>query len=128
MSGEGTQPFINTLEVNPNNNASQAQFINLGTGPGQSDGVTVVGSLPLPAAAPGLGLDEDYYAFDLRIGDILDAGGVDGTLNAVFDLSIQNANRQEVLGSSISMSSVGVYPASSPLSLTVGLPTPIWRS
>ncbi|MCC7336922.1 MAG: tandem-95 repeat protein [Pirellulaceae bacterium] len=117
MSGEGTQPFINTLEVEPNNNASQAQFINLGTGPGQSDGVTVVGSLPLPSAAPGLGLDEDYYAFDLRIGDILDAR-VDGTLNAVFDLSIQNANRQEVLGSSISMSSVGVYPASSPLSLT----------
>ncbi len=116
MSGEGTQPYINALEVEPNNNASQAQFINLGTGPGQSDGVTIVGTLPLPSASPGLGLDEDYYAFDLRIGDIFDAR-VDGTLNALFDLSIQNASRQEVFGTSLSTSGLGLYPANSPLNV-----------
>lgn len=113
MSGEGTQPFINTLEVEPNNMPAQAQFINLGTGPGQSDGVTVVGTLPIPQGF-GFPSDEDYFAFDLRIGDILDAR-VDGTLNALFDLSIQNSSRQEIFGTALSTSGIGLYPGNSPL-------------
>ncbi len=120
LNGEGLQPFINVGEIEPNNNASQAQFINLGTGAAQSSGAAIVGRLATPVL-PGQSIDEDYFAFDLKAGDIFDAR-VNGPIGIVFDLSIQNSNRVEVFGTRASNSAIGVYPLSSPINVTATVP------
>ncbi len=116
LNGEGLQPFINTSEAEPNNVVAQANYINLGTSPDKSDGATIVGSLTQPTLPGGPFVpDADYFAFDLRAGDIFDAR-VNGPAARVFDLSIMDANRKELIGTNVSAQ--GVYPLSSPLNVS----------
>ena len=52
-----------------------AEFIPLGTGPGQEDTIDVFGSLPFivdPVSPVLVESDFDFFSFDLRAGDILD--------------------------------------------------------
>ncbi|MEM6687970.1 MAG: hypothetical protein AAF664_00995, partial [Planctomycetota bacterium] len=58
-----------------NNTRTQAQFVPLGTAPGQQDTIDITGNLPIRlAASPSINqTDIDFYSFDLRAGDILDA-------------------------------------------------------
>ena len=59
---------------NGNNTRNTAEFLPLGTGPGQQDTIDIVGSLPFGTTLTNTGFtnDLDYYAFDLRSGDIVD--------------------------------------------------------
>lgn len=113
MSGEGLQPAVNTMEVEPNNVYSQANFLNLGTLPSNSESVAVVGNLTAPTI-PGQPYvrDSDWFVFDLRAGDIFDAR-INGPLAATFDLSILDANRKEVIGTTRTVGDG--YPIDSPL-------------
>ncbi len=65
FSGEDNAPF-NTTEVEPNNIRATANFLPLGNGSGQNAVVNVSGQMANT-------FDEDFYAFDLKKGDILDA-------------------------------------------------------
>ena len=116
LAGEGSggsTGFVTVSEVEPNNIRGQAQVLPLGTTSGQNQRVTVVANLPVPR--PGVNGDEDYFAFDLRAGDILDAS-VTAVIGRVFDLSIVDANNREMIGNDGPVG--GGYPAVSPL--TVG--------
>lgn len=115
MSGEGQQPFINTMEVEPNNVYSQANFVNLGTLASQSDGVAITANLTAPTI-PGQPYvrDTDWFAFDLRAGDVFDAR-INGPLAATFDLSILDVNRREVAGNT--GPTLPAYPIDSPLNV-----------
>jgi hypothetical protein len=116
LNGEGLQPFINTLESEPNNQISQADYLNLGTSPDKSDGATVTGVLTSPTIPGGSFVpDVDYYAFDLRAGDIVDAR-LAAQPGRVFDLSIMDANRTEIIATR--GRTPNVYPLSSPLNVS----------
>ncbi|MGV3484062.1 MAG: Ig-like domain-containing protein [Planctomycetaceae bacterium] len=96
-----------------NDSISTAEFIPLGTGPGQQDTIDIVGSLP-PLQAPGglqgtLPEDQDYFAFDLRAGDILDLAGT-GSVGG-FDVFYSNGRRWFATDINQGI----LYPASSPL-------------
>jgi large repetitive protein len=65
LSGEGNAPF-NTTEAEPNNVRATANFLPLGNGSGQNAAVNVSGQMANK-------FDEDFYAFDLKKGDIFDA-------------------------------------------------------
>lgn len=74
-----------TVDIGTNNSRSTAEFVNLGTGPGQESTIDLSGSLPVnlnPTTVSGFSSDIDVYAFDLRAGDILDvsANGAAGTI------------------------------------------------
>ena len=115
LSGEGSggaTGFVTVNEVEPNNIRGRAQVLPLGTGSGQNQRVTVVGNLPVPVA--GVNGDEDYFAFDLRAGDILDAT-VTSTIGRLFDLSIVDANNREIIGNNGPV--FAGYPAISPLTI-----------
>ncbi len=111
LNGEGLQPFISAPETEPNSVVSQADYINLGTSADKSDGANISGALST--------LDVDYFVFDLRAGDVFDAR-INGPLGQVFDLSIMDANRQELIGTQTN--STGVYPAGSPLDVSAFSP------
>ena len=64
-AGESNAP-VNATEVEPNNIRATANFLPLGSLPSQSAVVNVAGQMQNI-------FDEDYYAFDLRKGDLLDA-------------------------------------------------------
>ncbi len=64
-AGENNTPF-NTNEVEPNNARATANFLPLGTGSNQTTVVNVAGQMQNI-------FDEDFYAFDLKKGDIFDA-------------------------------------------------------
>jgi len=122
LNGEGLQPFISMLESEPNNLISQANYINLGTSPDKSDGATVAGILTSPTTPGGTFIpDVDYYAFDLRAGDIVDAR-LNAQLGRVFDLSIMDANRREIIATQAR--TPNVYPIGSPLNVDHACPTP----
>lgn len=63
--GEPNAPF-NTNEVEPNNIRATANFLPLGNGSNQNSVVNVTGQMQNI-------FDEDFYAFDLKKGDIFDA-------------------------------------------------------
>lgn len=111
---EGDGGFFNAVETEPNNGVNSANYLPLGTASGKYSTVTVAGSLP-PNTLGLLSNDADYYSFDLRAGDILDAV-VDGapTLLDVWDISLQTPNAQELIGSQVLVPNI--YPDSSPLS------------
>lgn len=59
------------VEAGENDLISNADFINLGTGPGQQDTIDIIGSLPVRAFidnGSGFTSDIDTFAFDLRAG------------------------------------------------------------
>jgi large repetitive protein len=57
---------LNIVEIEPNSSRLSAQYVNLGTNAGKSDIVNIAGSVLTIG-------EEDYFSFDLRKGDILDA-------------------------------------------------------
>jgi hypothetical protein len=64
-AGENNTPF-NTTEIEPNGVRTTANFVPLGTTDDKTTVVNIAGQMQSI-------LDEDYYSFDLRKGDILDA-------------------------------------------------------
>lgn len=111
--GESNRPLV-VVETEPNNLTREAQFINVGTGPGQSSQATVNGQLTVSAnpLQPNVINDEDYFALDLRAGDVLQIINTSQTNNP--SLILLNSRLQEVMGS-LSNASLLVYPEGSPL-------------
>ncbi|MEM6469999.1 MAG: Ig-like domain-containing protein [Planctomycetota bacterium] len=93
-----------------NNTIQQAQFVNLGTGPGQDDTIDLVGDMSFSIDGQGnINADVDIYAVDLRAGDILDisitgAGASFGVLYSNGGLWFSTATNTGIL-----------YPEGSPL-------------
>ena len=69
---------LNIVEIEPNNTRLSAQFLNLGTDVGKNDIVNVAGSV----IAIG---EQDFFSFDLKKGDILDAR-LNAPLGAAFTI------------------------------------------
>ena len=68
---------VNDVEVGNqiglNDSRFSAQFIPLGTGPGEEDTIDIQGTMAITASPQGnLRTDVDVYSFNLRAGDILD--------------------------------------------------------
>ncbi|GIW99775.1 MAG: adhesin [Pirellulaceae bacterium] len=93
MVGEGTLGFTTVSEAEPNNVLSSAHAINLGTGPNQNNGVAIVGTLATSFAGVG---DEDYFAFDLKAGDIIDAVAV-ANITSQLDLAFYDSAGREII-------------------------------
>ena len=107
--GEGDAPF-NTTEIEPNNILTQAQLLPLGTLPSQSSVVNVGGQAFNNIANNTF--DEDFFAVDLRAGDIVDAAVTAGF--GGWDLSLLDASGNEVIGSRVNATSL-YFPPTSPL-------------
>ncbi|MCY2983939.1 MAG: Ig-like domain-containing protein [Planctomycetota bacterium] len=107
--GEGNAPF-STTELEPNNVPTQAQLLPLGTLPSQSSVVTVSGQAFSNVRTNTY--DEDYFAVDLRAGDIVDAAL--SSSRTGWDVSLFDSAGNEVMGSVANPSVLG-YPPSSPL-------------
>ncbi len=89
--GEGApNNSFSTTESEPNNNRFQANFLPLGTAPGKYDEVNVGGSLPTR-------FDEDFYAFDLRKGDILDVRITSSFGTLPFTILLENSRGTELI-------------------------------
>ena len=117
MTGEGAGTFATVTEQEPNNRLQDAQFLQLGTAPGKVEGINVLGTLPRNQFPGGL-QDEDYFAFDLRAGDVLDAQIIGGGFTR-FDISVMDASGVELTGNNQAVIQ-GIYGQKSPLS-SVGL-------
>ena len=65
---------------------TNADFVPLGTGPGQEDTIDIQGRLPTVPTAGFLRTDVDTFAFDLKAGDILDISlnGAAGSMNVLY--------------------------------------------
>ncbi|MGI9470071.1 MAG: Ig-like domain-containing protein [Rubripirellula sp.] len=102
----------NISQAGQNDFYNTADFINLGTGPGQLDTIDLIGSMRFTATStnpPEFITDLDTFAFDLRAGDILDVA----TYGAAGAYTILDANGQFWYGVD-GPQSFG-YPADSPL-------------
>lgn len=109
-AGEGGTPFT-TQEAEPNNVRSQAQVLPLGTLPGQNN-IVIVSGQTFNNVATNV-YDEDFFAIDLRAGDILDLALTSGLAGA-WDVSLFDSAGGEVMGSTGNASEL-YYPPSSPL-------------
>ena len=107
--GENGSPY-NTSEVEPNNVPRQAQLIPLGTLSSNFSVANLSGQLSSVIASNVV--DEDYYAVDLRAGDILEAS-LTGSRNSIFDVSLSDSSGSEIIGSTSNTSTS--FPLSSPL-------------
>ena len=107
--GENGSPF-NTSEVEPNNVPRQAQLIPLGTLSSNFSVANISGQLSSVALTNIV--DEDYFAVDLRAGDILEAS-LTGNRNNIFDVSLTDSAGAEIIGSTSNTSTS--FPLSSPL-------------
>ena len=108
---EGSKGTTSISEAEPNNRLGTAQFLPLGNGANQFNGVDVLGTLPRISG----NFDEDYYAFDLEAGDIVDA-----RLNAgqnTFDFALLNSSGVE-LAASQSVVRSPWFPVNSPATQT----------
>ncbi len=106
--GEGANPIV-TTEIEPNNLPRTAQPINVGTGATQSRVATVNGQLTV---LNNLIMDEDYYAVQLRAGDIFQAAVV--SIGAPPSVIVMDANQNELMGTNSPFSAQYV-PRNSPL-------------
>lgn len=102
-------------ETDINDNYLTADFVPLGTGPGQQDTIDVTGSMSFTAFPNDpfrFDVDLDTFAFDLRGGDILDisAFGAAGTI----DVSYANGTNWFATDTPQGI----LYPADSPLQTT----------
>lgn len=102
--GAGGAARVMATDIESNNTFRTAQLIGIGTLPGQSQGATIVGATTLA--------DFDYYAMDLRAGDIFDTSISSGV--ATWDLSLRDARDKEVAGTNTFVPA-GLYPSASPL-------------
>ncbi|RMF39161.1 MAG: hypothetical protein D6753_14465 [Planctomycetota bacterium] len=110
-AGEGTLGFNTVSESEPNDVLSKANFMNLGTGPNQNDGLAIVGTLTTSPSGVG---DEDYFAFDLKAGDIIDATAT-ANLITQLDLAFFDGTGKEIIANQQPVG--GGYPIpDSPLS------------
>lgn len=94
-----------------NDSVLSAQFIPLGTQPGNEDTIDVNGSMSLTIGSQGnISTDIDYYAFDLKAGDILDLAiqGAGGNLTVFYETG------RIWFGTDIN-TAIGAYPDGSPL-------------
>ena len=115
LQAEGESRPLVVTEVEPNNLArSNAQFINVGTLSSQSTSATINGQLQVTntPTGPGWLFDEDYYAVDLRAGDIFQASISNLTSNP--SLIFLDSNLTELMGATAN-STRTIYPPSSPL-------------
>ena len=87
--GEDGAPF-NTVEIEPNNTQATASHLPLGNISGKNPVVNVSGQMQNI-------FDIDYYAFDLRKGDILDLRSQVGTGRSLTGLTLFNAAGLELL-------------------------------
>ncbi|MGB7344632.1 MAG: GEVED domain-containing protein [Pirellulaceae bacterium] len=105
-----------------NDTIQTANFVPLGTGPGQQSTIDITGALPFTTVRPPLSLpdgtivpqsfsaDLDYFSFDLRAGDILDIA----TLSAAGSYTVFHPNGSAWYAITDNQS-IGGYPANSPL-------------
>ncbi|QDV43291.1 Serine-aspartate repeat-containing protein D precursor [Stieleria neptunia] len=69
-------------ETGVNDSRFSAQFLPLGTGPGEEDTIDINGSMPVTISSQGnVNADIDTYAFNLRAGDILDVSVIGAGAN-----------------------------------------------
>ena len=111
---QATQLFESetTAESGRNDYYNTADFVNLGTGPGQIDTIDLSGSMRFTASnsfPPEFTTDLDTFAFDLKAGDILDIA----TYGSAGAYTILDSNGQYWYGVD-DPQSFG-YPADSPL-------------
>ncbi|GAB5401791.1 MAG: Ig-like domain-containing protein [Aureliella sp.] len=104
-------------ELEPNDSFSRAQLIPLGAVDGKFPIVNVVGQITSPSV-PGFGqtFDEDWYAADLKAGDIIDVR-LDGQpgINALpYEVTLMDSSRTEIAGRNTPEDGA-VYPPVSPL-------------
>jgi large repetitive protein len=115
---------VSVTETENNNAINTANFIPLGTANSKVPIVNVSASLGAQVILPRVGLnpDVDYFAADLRGGDIIDVR-VEGVVPLVtFDVTILDASGNEIGGSRTAESIIGStlftsYPPTSPLSI-----------
>ncbi len=87
-------------EDGQNDIISNADFLRLGTGPGQQDTIDVIGSLPVRTFIDnmsGFTSDIDTFSFDLRAGDILDIA----TLGAAGGITVRDASGTMIIASDV---------------------------
>lgn len=99
-------------ESGQNDSIQRADFINLGTGPGQLNTIDLSGSMPFtvfPNDPTRTSVDLDTFAFDLRGGDILDIA----TLGSAGTIDVFYSNGARWFGTDTVQS--GFYPPDSPL-------------
>ena len=82
----GTVPSFQVVEteINPGENDSiqNAEFVPLGTGPGDEHTIDLSGTMSVTTSSQGnTTADVDTFAFDLEAGDILDVAVVGATAN-----------------------------------------------
>lgn len=107
--GENGSPF-NTSEIEPNGVPRQAQLIPLGTLPSNFSIANISGLLSTVVSTNTY--DEDYFAVDLRAGDILEAA-LSGSGFGVYDVSLTDSTGSELIGSRSNTSAP--FPITSPL-------------
>ncbi|MFO1065190.1 MAG: Ig-like domain-containing protein [Pirellulales bacterium] len=112
LSGEGAGTIQSVSETEPNNRSQDAQFLNLGNLPSNVSGVNFLGSLPAPVLGRPV-YDEDWVAFDLKAGDVLDAKL--SSLSGGFQVSFIDSTGKELAGNDQAIA-FG-YPNISPLSM-----------
>lgn len=104
-------------ELEPNDSFTRAQLLPLGAADGKIPIVNIVGQITSPST-PGFGqsFDEDWYAADLKAGDIVDVRLVGNPgINALpYEVTLLNSSRTEIAGRN-SPESGAVYPPTSPL-------------
>lgn len=97
-----------------NDSPQTAEFLPLGTGPGQQNTIDVRGHLP-PREQTTFGgnqaEDVDFYRVELRAGDILDIAGT----GAVGRIDVLFGNGQHWFGTAQNMGEIAGYPRTSPL-------------
>ena len=97
---------LNAIEVEPNDFPRNAQVLPLGTVAGRNQLVNVAGTMTQIVNV----FDEDFYALDLRAGDILDLE-LSGLAIVPFELSINDANNRFIIGSNSSWTTfIGISP------------------
>ena len=112
-NGEPTAPF-NTTEAEPNNILTTANYLPLGNAPGKNPVVNVAGTMATI-------FDFDYYAFDLKKGDILDVRSTTPPTVATPGLGLFNSQGTELL-----YSKQLHYP--SPIGRPISTKTPLART
>lgn len=107
-----------------NDSFQSAEVLPLGTAPGRQNTIDVRGFLP-PASSTVFGgnqfADVDFYAVDLRAGDILDVAitGAAGRFDVLYGPGTRYSPGAQWFGTTTNMGALASYPPTSPL-MTIG--------